>query len=147
MPARELRRAAELTSALTMLDLMTSNSIAHDAASVGASINAFGRGSQWEQALHFFEYSLSLSVSPTVPTYGAAIDACECGAQWSRALHLLVSMEDERLEPDKHCFQSSVSAFRRNQQVQARQLTTRWNEQRPTQIDKKKASLNEVGIL
>ncbi|CAK0851249.1 unnamed protein product [Prorocentrum cordatum] len=83
-----------------------------------ATIRAFGKATQWQQALSVLRVMVLAKVVVNVFSYSAGISACEKGKQWQLALGLLSEMCEATVEPDIFSYSAGISACEKGERWQ-----------------------------
>ncbi|CAK0818819.1 unnamed protein product [Prorocentrum cordatum] len=81
-----------------------------------ATILAFGKATQWQQALSVLRDMVLTKMDFNVFSYSAGISACEKGKQWQLALELLSEMRQVRVEPNIFSYSAGISACEKGRQ-------------------------------
>eukprot|EP00435_Cladocopium_sp_Y103_P033952 s2279_g8.t1 len=82
---------------------------AADIISYNAVLNALGKGTLWQQALHLLQQLPRRFVKTNLVTFNASINCLEQVAGWAAALGLLQQLSQDDLQPDVISFNSSIS--------------------------------------
>ena len=97
---------------------MQKNKVPPDVISYNATISAFEKGGQWQQALMLFEAMPRAKVISNEISYNATISACEKGGRWQQALMLFEAMQKAKVTPSEISYTATISACEKGGQRQ-----------------------------
>ena len=97
---------------------MQKDKVPPDVISYNATISAFEKGGQWQQALMLFEAMPRAKVISNEISYNATISACEKGGRWQQALMLFEAMQKAKVTPSEISYTATISACEKGGQRQ-----------------------------
>jgi pentatricopeptide repeat domain-containing protein 1 len=94
-----------------LFEEMKSMGIEPNVHAYSATISAFEKGGQWQEALRLFSEMQASDVQPNLITFNATISAQEKGRQWQHALTLFDDLKRRGLKPNVITYSATISAL------------------------------------